>query len=210
MLTEKATTVDLLRHGEPLDGRKFRGSTDDRLSEQGWQQMRAAVAEQTGWQQIVTSPLSRCAEFANELAAELSLNVMVEDELRELHFGDWEGVESELLWKEHAQQLIPFFKDPENNPPPGGELMADFRNRLMDCWNALLERYQGQNLLIVCHGGVIRVLLSQVLGLPMKHYARFDVPYACMSRICVYHTETGDFPLLKFHNPLPEGSHSAG
>lgn len=52
------TTVDLLRHGEPAGGKKFRGAVDDPLSPLGWQQMRAAVGDFRGWQTIVSSPLT--------------------------------------------------------------------------------------------------------------------------------------------------------
>jgi len=56
--------VDLLRHGEPVGGRRYRGQTDDPLSDKGWKQMWTAVAGQQPWQVIVTSTLSRCREFA--------------------------------------------------------------------------------------------------------------------------------------------------
>ena len=68
-----STLIDLLRHGEPRGGAKFRGHTDDPLSETGWTQMRAAVQGDSPWQVVVSSPLLRCAEFAAELAASLDL-----------------------------------------------------------------------------------------------------------------------------------------
>lgn len=69
MLEKRTTTVDLLRHGEPVGGRKYRGQTDDALSETGWAQMRAAVDGHRPWDVIVSSTLLRCIEFARELAA---------------------------------------------------------------------------------------------------------------------------------------------
>ena len=63
------TCIDLLRHGEPVGGRRYRGQIDDPLSDTGWQQMRAALADRRDWDIIYTSPLRRCAEFAGELAA---------------------------------------------------------------------------------------------------------------------------------------------
>lgn len=207
-----ATTVDLLRHGEPAGGRKFRGSVDDPLSELGWRQMRAAVAAATtanehSWQQIISSPLLRSAEFAAELAAERDLPLAVWPDVREMHFGDWEGRETKELWQNVPHQMLPFFKDPENNPPPGGEALEMFRIRLMACWQRLLKEHRGEHILLVCHGGVIRMLLSQVLGLPLAHFARFDVPYACRSRLRVFHDDDGGdeqlFPVLMSHIPGP-------
>jgi alpha-ribazole phosphatase len=55
-------TLDFMRHGEPVGGRKYRGQLDDPLSEKGWEQMRAAVGEAWPWTRIVSSPLLRCSE----------------------------------------------------------------------------------------------------------------------------------------------------
>ncbi len=67
-MSQVVTTVDLLRHGEPEGGNKYRGALDDPLSELGWAQMRAATGDRCPWQAIVSSPLRRCAAFARELA----------------------------------------------------------------------------------------------------------------------------------------------
>ena len=63
------TTIDLIRHGEPVGGSKYRGQTDDPLSEKGWEQMRAAVGDHRPWEAILTSPLARCRAFAEKLAS---------------------------------------------------------------------------------------------------------------------------------------------
>ncbi len=103
------------------------------------------------------------------------------------------------------EQLQAFFSDPENNPPPGGETLQAFHTRLMACWERLMSEHEGEHILLVCHGGVIRMLLTQVLGLPLSHFSRVDVPYACRSRLRVFHdSETGDrTPLLMHHIPGP-------
>ena len=62
------TVIDLLRHGEPVGGRRYRGQQDDPLSDTGWAQMRTSCAEQS-WDAVVSSPLQRCARFAEELVA---------------------------------------------------------------------------------------------------------------------------------------------
>ncbi|MEW6253578.1 MAG: histidine phosphatase family protein, partial [Planctomycetota bacterium] len=64
-----STLIDLMRHGEPVGGRRYRGQVDDPLSEKGWAQMRAAVGEAAPWHHVVSSPLLRCREFAETLAA---------------------------------------------------------------------------------------------------------------------------------------------
>ena len=66
-MIEEPHYIDLLRHGQPDGGDRFRGVRDDPLSETGWQQMRTSVNEMASWDVVVTSPLRRCADFAAEL-----------------------------------------------------------------------------------------------------------------------------------------------
>jgi broad specificity phosphatase PhoE len=67
-MTDTTTQIDFIRHGEPLGGKCYRGQIDDPLSATGWQQMWQALGDAAPWQQIVTSPLSRCQAFAAALA----------------------------------------------------------------------------------------------------------------------------------------------
>ena len=74
----KETTINLLRHGEPLGGSRYRGQVDDALSETGWQQMWQAVDGCKDWQQIITSPLQRCQAFAELLGERRGIPVHCE------------------------------------------------------------------------------------------------------------------------------------
>ena len=85
------TTVDLIRHGEPVGGHKYRGQSDDPLSEKGWTQMRSAVGEHRPWDVIASSTLSRCAAFASELAQRHAIPLEFDARLMEIGFGEWEG-----------------------------------------------------------------------------------------------------------------------
>mgnify|MGYP003641104054 CR=1 FL=1 len=80
--------LDFLRHGETELGGGLRGSLDDPLTASGWQQMDQAVAVASGWQGIVSSPLQRCARFAEHLAEQRGLPIEYNADLRELHFGE--------------------------------------------------------------------------------------------------------------------------
>ena len=82
----QATTIDLLRHGTPVGGRRYRGQIDDPLSEEGWAEMWAAVNGARPWRQIVCSPLSRCRQFAEALGDRLALPVAEDPRLREVGF----------------------------------------------------------------------------------------------------------------------------
>ena len=85
----KVTTVDLIRHGEPVGGRKYRGQIDDPLSEKGWAQMRNAVGDFCPWQCVISSALLRCAAFAQELAQRHALPLILDERLKEIGFGAW-------------------------------------------------------------------------------------------------------------------------
>ncbi|BCB28059.1 hypothetical protein SKTS_29450 [Sulfurimicrobium lacus] len=179
------TLIDLLRHGEPEGGVRFRGHSDNLLSSAGWAQMRAAAASAGGWEVIATSPLRRCADFAAELAARYSLPVEMEARLKEIGFGVWEGLTAEQVAARDPDALERFWRDPAQHTPPGGEPLADFEARVAACWNDLLQRHAGKRILLVCHGGVIRLILAQLLQMPRSHLFRLSVPFAAACRVRV-------------------------
>ncbi|MCH2158257.1 MULTISPECIES: histidine phosphatase family protein [unclassified Oleiphilus] len=181
------TIIDLIRHGEPEGGQKLRGTLDDPLSELGWEQMRTSVGEHSPWASIVSSPLSRCRYFAGELADKLSLDLDINAEFREIAFGEWEGLTNKQLMEGNKEAFSKYWQDPENNTPPGGEPLSQFVTRVHGAWEDLVEQSKGQHRLLVCHGGVIRAILTHVLGMPTSKLWSFDVPYANVSRIIIYH-----------------------
>lgn len=179
------TLIDLLRHGEPEGGVKFRGQHDDPLSAAGWAQMCGAVGDTDGWEAVVTSPLRRCADFAAELATRLDVPLENEPRLREIGFGAWEGLTAEQVSARAPEALERFWRDPARHTPPGGESLADFETRVAAGWNDLLNRHAGRKVLLVCHGGVIRLILARLLGMPRSHLFRLNVPFASTSRVRV-------------------------
>jgi len=194
-----STTIDLIRHGEPVGGRRYRGQLDDPLSEKGWQQMREAVADHAPWDRIVSSSLSRCSEFARELAERHTLPLTIEPRLVEIGFGEWEGRTAEELMVSDADILMRFWSDPLNNTPPGGERLADFRDRIVAAWDQLLNDFSGQHLLIVGHAGMMRMILRHVLDMPLDKMFRLQVPSAGISRIQVDRFDGEELPRLLFH-----------
>ncbi len=187
MHDQQTTTVDLMRHGEPEGGIQLRGWKDDPLSATGWQQMREAVGEQAHWQRVVTSPMARCQELACEVAERLGVELIVEERLKEIGFGDWEGCDPTKLYQQDPDRLIAFWSDPVANPPPNGESMIRFQARVESAWQDMQIHHSGKQVLLVAHGGVNRIILSHVLGMPLTHLFRLDIPFAGMSRICVDH-----------------------
>lgn len=169
--------LHLLRHGETEQGGGLRGSLDDALTEAGWAQLRAAVQADEHWDALVSSPLQRCARFAEELAAARNLPLQFESGLQELHFGDWEGHSAAQLMETDADDLGRFWADPYAFTPPGGEPLLAFEARVLDAIRRLQADYQGQQLLVVTHGGVMRLLLARARGLPREQLLQVSVTH---------------------------------
>ncbi len=198
------TTVDLIRHGEPAGGEMYRGTKDDPLSELGWQQMRQATENAPQWDHIVSSPLLRCKEFAQELSHKLQIPLAVEAEFREVCFGVWEGHRPVELSAQDPEQLLRFWLDPVTCAPQGAEPFDAFSQRIRAAWQKLLQDYAGQHILLVCHGGVMRAVMSSIMQMPVENSFRWHVPYAAVSRVRVYTERGGEndgrqVPTLAFH-----------
>ncbi len=178
-----STTIDLIRHGEPVGGRRYRGQIDDPLSDKGWQQMRSAVAEQAPWDQIISSPLSRCVDFANELAQRHDIPLAVDERLMEIGFGDWEGKSAAELMQSSPDILMKFWKDPINSTPPNAERLIDFETRIIGAWNEIIRSYEGRHILIVGHAGQMRMVIRHVLEMPLERMFRLQISNAGISRI---------------------------
>src|SRR5690606_12631574 len=116
--------LDLLRHGETTAGSGFFGSSDVPLSARGWQQLRAAAVG-GDWDVLVSSPLQRCRAFAEELAQQTSLPLQIEADLRELHFGAWEGRNAAQIMLEDEHALGAFWNDPLGFPRRAGGRRGD-------------------------------------------------------------------------------------
>jgi alpha-ribazole phosphatase len=193
------TRIELLRHGEPMGGRRYRGQLDDPLSDKGWQQMRSAVAERRDWDVIYTSPLRRCSEFATELATRLGLPLTQDARLKEIGFGSWEGRTAEDIRSRDPHCIERFWRDPLGNRPEGAETIASFHTRVSAAWQEMLAAQQGKRVLVVGHAGITRMILSVVMESPPQHMFRIQVENAGLTRIRVRGTGPDSFPMLVSH-----------
>ncbi|ADJ28597.1 alpha-ribazole phosphatase [Nitrosococcus watsonii] len=180
-----STLIDLIRHGEPVGGHRYRGHRDDPLSEKGWSQMRAAVGEGCPWDRIISSPLKRCAEFAYELSQRHGRPLQLDERLQEISFGAWEGSTAAEVREREPEAFRRFYEDPVRHTPPGAESFLDFRDRVIAAWEELLNRHGGEHVLVVAHAGTMRMLIRQVLEMPLETVFRIHVPNAGISRIQV-------------------------
>ena len=178
--------IDLLRHGEPRGGVRFRGNgCDDPLNEQGWRQMWQAVGESVHWpwDVVLSSPLARCRAFAEALCARKPTSLRIVADLREVGFGDWEGLTREDIRAGRPEEYRAFYADPVLNRPLGAEPLADFRRRVESALVSEAAAGGARRVLVVTHAGVIRSAIGWVLNLPDADLYRLDCEYASISQI---------------------------
>lgn len=183
---------------------KLVGSTDLALDRLGMLQARSLAARLARWKPEagVCSPMLRCRQTAE--AALPGFRVEVEDDLREIDFGQWEcrtfaeaAAENPTLadrWAAFAPDLA----------FPGGEDLRSFLRRVRGVADRLV-RARASTVLAVTHGGVIRAMLCHLLGLEPRHFMAFGVPYAALAVIDVF---DGKGVLTALEPPdAREGSH---
>lgn len=173
-----AASIELLRHGD-TGQRSYRGRLDDPLLEIGWSQLRAAVLGRD-WDAVVSSPLQRCAAFAQELAQARGLPLRLDARLAEYDFGDWQGVPIETLAEEQGEALGRFWSNPAAYPPPGAEAFDVFRARLVAALDDAAAVWPARRVLVVTHGGAIRLLRCVYEGRDFGDMAGIDVAHASL------------------------------
>lgn len=191
------TVIDLMRHGEPVGGRAYRGNgVDDPLSEKGWQQMWSAVAGNVPWDHVISSPMARCREFAVTFSGKHSMPVSIENDLREIGFGSWEGKTPDEIIASNRLEYENFYRDPVNRRPAGAEDLYRFRERVMTVLESVLMQFPGKHVLLVAHAGVIRALLTTLLKSPAESMYSIRSGYAGITRI----EHVDDYYHIAFHN----------
>ena len=173
------TQIDVIRHGEPVGGRRYRGhGVNDPLTEKGWQQMWDAVADCSNWQHIASSPLSRCLDFAQQLSKKLKIGYSVDDRFKEIGFGTWEGLTPDEIIANDIDALKQFYKDPIRNRPEGAEPLESFSSRVWDAYENISRKHVNEKVLIVGHAGVIRAITANILGMDLNHvYSNLKIEY---------------------------------
>lgn len=155
--------LDLLRHASTGRDGHLDGRTDPALEDGSTEALRARYAT-LGWERVLSSPRQRALATAQALAQPRGLAVIDDEEWEELDFGDWDG---QPLHELPMQQLQAFHLDPHANPPPHGERWGHFERRIVRGLHRLLDEPAPPSTLIVSHGGPLRMVLSQVCGMPM-------------------------------------------
>jgi broad specificity phosphatase PhoE len=161
------TTLLLVRHGETdwnRDGR-WQGGSDTHLNDVGRAQANALARTLDGSvDAIYSSDLARARETAEILAAKLGLEVYVDERLRERSFGAWEGLTTSEIEQRFAQQHERW-RLGEGAGSEDAEPFETFGARVAGFLDELLERHPDEEVLVVAHGGSIRVIHALARGL---------------------------------------------
>lgn len=182
MTSIQAGYVELLRHGDTGQS-GFRGRLEDLLTPLGWKQMEQALQGSPRWHAVLSSPRMRCAHFAAAYATRWGLPLEIDEALAELDFGLWEGVPVADIQHHHPDLLGKFWADPWSNPPPQGESLQHFEQRLCAVRNKIQTQYAGQRTLVITHAGVIRYLLYLAHPWSPQALWQWTIPHASRHRL---------------------------
>ena len=125
-------------------------------------------------EEIISSPLQRARQTADSLARKLGLRVEVRPELREMHFGRWEGLSWNQIVRRYPRLASRWIARFPHQAIPGAEPLRQFRKRIAAGVNEIVAENRGQCALVVTHAGVIRFTLGKVLGLPARNLFRLS------------------------------------
>ena len=194
--------IDLLRHGESQYSHTLRGHLDDELTEKGWQQMQSTIEQITNqsWDIIISSSLKRCACFAEQLAKTIELPLLLNDDLKEMYFGDWEGIATQQIYETSPELLANFWQKPSQYSPPRAETLMQFQMRVLKGFQNLLEHMQKQNLqhaLVVTHGGVIKLLTCLAQQHPLDDLLKMPAELGQLYSLEVFETKANLTFMLK-------------
>ena len=202
--------IDLLRHGETTLSHTLRGSTDDDLTELGWSQMQQTIDQswhankpnsmhkQVQWDVIFSSPLKRCRLFAESVAEQKQRPIFYDAGLQEMHFGDWEGVSTQIIYENEPELLANFWQQPTQFTPPNAENMQDFYQRIFKSLEKMQQQMlenEWQHALVVTHGGVIKLLKCIALNHSMDDILKMTAELGQLNSFAIH--EDSSIHLLK-------------
>lgn len=161
--------------------------------------MREAVSDHKPWDIIISSPMIRCAAFAEELANRHQITLEYDERIKEIGWGDWEGKAPAELNATDPQTVARALNEPHIHRPANAETIYDFLQRITSAWQDIIKTHRDKHILIVAHAGVIRAVLTHILNTPVENMFRIHVHNASITRIHVENTLGNPFPKLMFH-----------
>ncbi len=183
----KRTRLFLIRHGqvEGFEAKRYNGQKNVALTAHGRQQLELIAERLNGvpLDAVWSSDLDRCRYGAGCLAAPRGLQVVYRAGLREVHAGEWEGLTWEELQSRYPSEWQARLDDIVHYRIPGGESFHDTAQRVRPELMRLLAAHPGENVALVAHGGVNRILLLDAIGAPLDRVFSLEQDYACLNVI---------------------------
>ncbi|MBA4179897.1 MAG: hypothetical protein C0506_04840 [Anaerolinea sp.] len=195
------TSVLLVRHGQTYGNinQLFCGHSETDLTPLGVAQARA-LGQRLKGQHIhaaYASDLSRARKTAEHALEEAgALPVALDPDLREMHYGEWEGLSGECLRETHRDLMRDFFLC--RAPAPGGETVAQIRQRTAAAIRRIAAAHVGQTVLVVSHGNAIAAMLAELLHMPIESSWSFAVENTSLTRMQI--SKSGRLTLLGFND----------
>ena len=184
------TRIYLIRHGQVagFDQPRYNGQSDVALTDYGVEQYHLLKERLTdkNISACYTSDLTRCTTGAAIICNALDIEPTAHRELRELNIGIWEG----LAWQE-IKAISPDdwqarLADLVNYRVPQGENLLDVEARVMPVITQIVERHKGEEILVVAHGGVNRIVLLNAIGAPLSGMFNIEQNFGCLNIIDYY------------------------
>ncbi|MGV2987089.1 histidine phosphatase family protein [Vibrio sp. E150_011] len=177
--------IYLLRHGKVDGDAALYGHTDIPVSvtenRQLLTQLQSAL---TGIKEVQTSPLIRCQKLAEQYAHLHHCPLTIHPVMREMHFGDIDGVPFKSMTEQEWLAVEPFWSSPSQHRLPNAESLTDFHARIVQYWKVLAA--QSVDTLVVTHGGVIRMILAHLLAIDWtnaKWYSTLSIQNGSLTHI---------------------------
>jgi broad specificity phosphatase PhoE len=175
----------LARHGESVwnEVRRFQGAADVALSERGRAQARALGRALRGYRLAAAyvSPLTRARETAELALAGTGVPIRPLLELREMSLGEWEGCDWEDIRQREGDPYRAWVRAPLDCPPPGAEPLPSVHRRVLGVVDRITAGHDGEDVLVMAHGGVISVYVCHLLGCSFNALWRLRVDNASLT-----------------------------
>jgi len=179
------TSLFLIRHAEVEERyqRVFGGRLDIALSPRGHEQAAqlGTYLRRFRFVAVYASPMRRVQETLSALVPHQRVSPQVMDDLREVDFGVWTGLRWEEIQERFNVSAFDWLEHLNAGTIPQAETGEELRHRIEPCLRRMLGAHSGQPIAVVCHGGVIRVILAVLLGLPLVRTAGLDIEYASLT-----------------------------
>jgi probable phosphoglycerate mutase len=216
-ISKKLTTIILVRHGRTILTESHRisgrGGEDPQLSEAGIEDAQAVAEELTKVSHsgpyakglkpsvVVSSPIARTRETAAIVATRLGIPVEINEDIAEISFGEWDGHTNQEVaenWPDDYEQ----WRGDVKISPPGGESLEEFDVRVQNGLADILEKYEGQTVIVVSHVMPIRGFLKSALQAGWPAYWRTSVAPCSMSIIRFWGNEAAEITVVNQTNHL--------